>query len=343
MPILGLDLGRHSFRAVEVEKVKNESVLNKYGLYDNPKINIDSAEKNDLQVYSDALRDFVIESGFSTPHVVVALPENQVFMRIIKVPEMSDKDLKNSIQFEAEQYIPLPLKEVSLSYQKIDGDFEDKGKINVQLVAARKTVLEKYIELLKRAKLTPRALEPETLSIGRTLGDSEQFPLATIIVNVGYTNTLIVITYKGFVRFTRSLPMGGDALTRAIQQGLKLDYMQADEYKKIYGMDATQAEGKIFNILKPLFDNIILEIKRSKIFFTTHNPSVSINRVVITGGTALMPGLLFYIANNMDAEVEMANPWKNIQFSAKLESHKNLMSEQGPLFATAVGLALKEI
>lgn len=343
MPILGLDLGRHNFRAVEIDKDKGRILLSKFSNFDNPKLNIEATAKEDIQLYASALKEFINESGFTTRNVVCSLPEQQVFMRVIKVPEMSDKDLKNSIQFEAEQYIPMPLREVNLSYQKIDSDFDDKSKMNVLLVAAKKTVLDKYIHLLKEAKLTPKGLEPEALALGRILGDNEERPSASIIVNVGIDSTLIIITYRGFVRFTRSVPIGGEALTKAIQQALNLDYAQAEEYKKAYGLDSNFAEGKVFNILKPIFDNVVTEITRSKIFFTTHNPNVNINRVILCGGTALMPGILFYMATNLDLEVELANPWKNVTVSPKLEPKKELLVEQGPVFSTSVGLALKEI
>jgi type IV pilus assembly protein PilM len=237
----------------------------------------------------------------------------------------------------------MPLKEVNLSYQKIEADFDDKGKMNVLLVAAKKSVLEKYVEILKMAKLTTRGIEPEALSVGRILGDSEERPMASVILNIGVNSTLIIITYRGFVRFTRSVPFGGDILTRSIQQGLDLDYNQAEEYKRAYGLDSNHADGKIYNILKPLFDNIVMEIKRSKIFFTSHNPNVNINRVILCGGTALMPGLLFYMATNLDLEVELANPWRNIVLSPKVETRKENLFEQGPILATSVGLALKEI
>jgi type IV pilus assembly protein PilM len=343
MPMLGLDLGTHTFRAIELGKTKQGYLINKYGIYENPKINLDPSSPQVIQDYADHLKTFVSETNFSTPKVVVSLPEEHVFMRVIGVPNMKDRDLKNSIAFEAEQHLPFPLKEVSMSYQKIGQSVAEPGRIDVQLVAAQKTILEKYVSILKKAKLIPVALEPETLAMGRALGDPVDSPYASIILNVGLSNTLVVIYYKGFVRFTRTLSMGGDALTRAIQQGLNLDYMQAEEYKKTYGLDSQQVSGKIYQVLKPIFDTLISEIKRSKLFFTTHTPNVTINKVIISGGTALLPGLLVYLANNLDLEVELANPWKNMQISSKLGSQKDYLLGNGPIFATALGLALKEL
>jgi len=340
--VLGLDLGRHTFRAVEIERSKKGLMLIRSGIYDNPKINLEDPSKNALKEYSHAIRDFIHDSSFSTSKVVLALEEKEIFMRVINVPQMSDKELRSSITFEAEQYIPLPLKEVNLSYQKLDIPTSEKGRISVQLVAAKKAVIEKYIGIVKDAKLTPVGIEPEALAIGRALA-SDNNNEANLILHLGFHKSLIIITLKGFVVFTRTLSVGGDAMTRTIEQNLSLDYMQAEEYKKAYGLNEDQAEGKIYASLKPMFENIISEVGRAQVFFTTHHPNVNINRVVLSGGTALMPGILLFMANNLNLEVELANPFRDLEFSKDIENKKEWHVENGPLFAAPVGLALKEI
>ncbi len=340
--VIGLDLGKHTFRAVEIERSKKGTILLRSGIYDNPKINLDDAEKSSQKDYANAIRDFIRESGFSTSKVVIALEEKDIFMRVITVPKMSDKELDSSITFEAEQYIPLPLKEVNLSYQKLDIPSSQEGKISVQLVAAKKELIEKYISIIKEAKLTPVGVEPEALSIGRSLSDMGTSS-ASLILHLGYQKSLIIISLKGFVVFTRTLSLGGDAMSRSIEQNLNLDYIQAEEYKKAYGLNEEQAEGKIFTVLKPMFDSIISEVGRAQVFFTTHHPSVNINRVILSGGSALMPGLLLYMANNLSLEVELANPFKNVTFTREIEDKRDWHIENGPLFSAPVGLALKEI
>lgn len=341
MPIIGLDLGKNNFRAIELDSKKDKLVIERFGSYDNPKLNLESESKDDINLYAKALKDFISDIGFSTPHVVAGLDETFVYMRIIKLPQMSDKDLRNSVYYEAEQYIPLPLNEVSLSYQKLDVDYSEKGKINVQLVAAKKTVLEKYITILKTANLVPKAIEPETLALGRSLGDTKEAPAGSIVLDIGFGQTIIIISYGGFVRFTRNIQVGGDIVTKSIAQSLNLDYSQADEYKKVYGLDKNQVDGKIFEVVKPIVDNVISEIKRASIFFTKQYPDATIKRVILSGGTAQMPGLLLYMANNLDLEVEIANPFKKVEFSPKVEQVKNQLLEQGSIYAISMGLALK--
>jgi type IV pilus assembly protein PilM len=343
MSVVGLNLGKSSIRAIELEKRKDGIYVNNFGSYDNPRLNLESKDKDDIDTFASSLRNFFSEVGFTTPNVVIGLHESSIFMRVIKLPRMSEKELKTSVKFEAEQYIPLPYDQINLSYKLLDPDFTDKNKVNVQIVAAKKDVLENYVALSKKAGLVVKTIEPETIALGRALGDTPEAPLGTMILKMGYSGTLIVVVYGGYTRFTRSVPIGGDSFTRAIQQELALEPNQAEDYKKAYGLDKFQAEGKVYEILKPITDSLIMEVKRASIFFTKHNSSASIKRVILSGGTAIMPGLLTYIANNLDVEVQVANPLKNLIISPKLEKQKASLIEYAPSYSTAIGLALRGI
>jgi type IV pilus assembly protein PilM len=343
MSVIGLDLGKNSFRALELDKKKNELTLVRSGVYENPKLNFDSESKEDSDTYLNSLKEFISEMGFTTPYVSIGLDEKYVYMRTIKLPQMGDKDLRNAVNFEAEQYIPLPLNEVSVSFQRLDVDYADKAKINVQIVAARKAVLNRYIDLVKRARLVPKTIEPTTISLGRALGDSQENPAGSIILDMGYSRTIIIIVYGGFVRFTRSIPVGGDVITRALQQQLNLDYNQAEEYKKAYGLDKTQVGGKVYDVVKAQIDTVISEVQRAGIFFDKQQPNANVKRVILTGGTSQTPGLLLYLAANLDFEVEMANPFKDMKIDAKIKERNPKFQEQGPVFSAALGLALKEV
>lgn len=354
MPTIGLDIGRHRFRMVEIEKEKGSYVLKNFGEYDGPLLDLNFADENLVAAYAEAIKKYVRDHNFTTSQAVVALPEQDVFLRVVQTPQMGYKELKDFVALGAEEYIPLPLEEVTFDVQMLDSSTvtntdESKlaatadGMMHVLLVVARNQVLSRYVNLVKQAGLTPKGIEPETLAIERILGDTSERPSASIIVNIGSLSTQIIISYKGFVQFTRSVSVGGEELTKAIQKNLGLEYTQAEEYKKAYGLDESQVEGKVYEAIHPVFDNIVLEINRSKMYYTTHNPEVLINRVILSGGSALMPGLLAYMVNKLDVEAELANPWRTIKLSEKIEHSRDNLMESGPLFSTAVGLALKEV
>ncbi len=343
MPIVGLNIGKKSIKAVELEERKGKLFLTNYGTYTNNKFSSSSDPLEDVNGIAASLSEFFSETGFSTSDVILSIDETYVFMTVIKMPIMSDKELKSSVKYEAEQHIPFPLNQVNVSYQKLDENFSEKGKMSVQIVAARKNVVDKYIEIVKKAKLIPKAIEPETVALGRVLGDSEEYPSGTMILELGFKSSLMVVCYGGHVRFTRSIPIGGDIMTKTIMQNLELDHAQAEEYKKVYGLDEFQGEGKVAQAISPIIDNIITEVRRAILFFTNHNPSANIKRVIVSGGTALMPNLISYIANKLDLEVMLANPLNNIEISPKLEKRKQNLLEDVASYSSAIGLALRGV
>lgn len=192
MPIIGLDLGRHQFRAVELEQQKGFYILKNYGNYEGRMLDLDFRSPDAVANYTNALKEFIRERDFSTSGVIVALPEQEVFIRVISTPKLSQKELNNFIKMNAEEYIPIPMSEVTFDAQIIDSnevvDKEDSetGKtMSALLVASKNDILKKYVELIKSAGFVPKGIEPETLSIERVLGDTLDRPSACIIVNIG--------------------------------------------------------------------------------------------------------------------------------------------------------------
>jgi type IV pilus assembly protein PilM len=164
-----------------------------------------------------------------------------------------------------------------------------------------------------------------------------------MILEMGFGTSLIVVCYGGHVRFTRSIPIGGDLMTKTIMQQLTLDHSQAEEYKKVYGLDEFQGEGKVAHAVSPVMDNLVAEVQRAIVFFTNHNPSANIKRVVMSGGTALMPNLLSYVANKLNLEVLLANPLNDIEISPRLEKRKQSLIEDAASYSSAIGLALRGV
>lgn len=342
MTFFGLDIGSSSLKAVEVKRDGKGSTLQLYAsvaLKSNMGFLADT--EGDLKVLSSNIKEFIESYPFSSNKVIVALPESQIFTRVITLPKITEKELANTMQWEAQQYIPVPLTDVSLDFQIIDGGSSDNDKMDVLLIAAPKNLVQKYLKVLKDASLDPIGLETETMAVSRSLVSADPGTPPTMIVNIGAMTTDLAVVSKKSVRFTRSISTGGNAMARAISQALGFDLNQAEEYKKTYGLDQTQLEGKIMQAIKPIFDVVVDEVKRSAAFYGTHNREDKIKRVILCGGTASLPGIIVYMAASMDIEVQLGDPWQKIYIPSKF-SRKELEGV-GPSFSVAAGLAIKEI
>ncbi len=341
MTFVGLDLGSHEFRAVELKETKKgQTELVNYAASPAPPHFLASDSEVDWTNFSKALEKFYREAKFTTKNVVSALPESQVFTRVISVPKMSGKELDNAMKWEAEQYIPIPLEEVSLDYQAI-GYAGRADSIDVLLVAAPLTLTKKYLKIIGDAKLEVIGLETEALSTARSLVGQDTTAPTTMVVGIGARTTDISVVSGGFIRFARSISTGGEAFARAVSQELGFEIGRAREYMRSYGLEESQLEGKVMRAIKPIFDVVVSEVKRSIAYYASHRGDDVIERVIVSGGVANLPGVLVYLAAALNLEVQLADPWEGLVIPGKFSREE--LEDIGPRFAVAVGLALKDV
>lgn len=339
MDFVGLEIGQNKFRAVELKKVKGDKKeLVRYASEDSPPCPLSSDAQIDWAEIAAALDKFFSAAGLSSRNVVSALPESQVFTRVITIPKMSRKELANAMKWEAEQYVPIPLEEVSFDYHVIDESGEDK--MDVLLVAAPLTLTKKYLKILNDAHLRVVGLETESIATARSLVGLDSVSPATMVVGISATTTDISIVSGGNIRFTRSISGGGDALVRAVAQHLNFETERAEEYLRSYGLEESALEGKVVQAIKPIFDIIVSEVKKSVAYYLTHRKDESIERLILSGEFAVVPGVLVSLASALDFEVQLADPWDAVSIPAKFKREE--LEDIGPEFAVAVGLALKE-
>lgn len=340
MDFIGLDLGTNTLKAAQVKREgKKPPSLVAYGYGPAPKVSIHSEAPEDMKAYGTFLAKFVAENHFGTLYAATALPESAVFTRVVELPKMSEKEVGNAIKYEAEQYIPLPADQVSLDFQILPSE-GDEGKIEVLLVAAPLGLTKKYTAVLREAGLKPISFETETISIQRSVvGEDPSLP-PTLVTALGASTTDLAIYSGGALRFTRSISTGGDALTRVLAQSFGFELSQAEEYKKTYGLDETQLRGKVMQAIKPVFDVIIDEVRRSMAFYTSRKKK-TVKRVILIGSTANLPGIAVYLAANLGIEVIRGDPWERLSVPAKFSREE--LEQLAPSFSVAVGLALKQI
>lgn len=339
---LGLDIGSHTIKLVEVAQENNKFALIAAGSVTTPHNSLTSPLSADVEAAASAVKRLVKETGAKSKDVHIALPESKVFTRVIEVPALSDRELSSAIKWEAEQYIPLPLDQVNLDFTILrDAKATGTNKMEVLLVAAPKILVEKYLSILEFAELTPMAAETEIIATSRALGRSltAQAGLPNVksflIVSMGAQTTDLGILRGGVLALTRSIPAAGDAITRAIAQGLDFAPQQAEEYKRTYGLETNKLEGKIVAAAKPVMDTVIGEIRRALAFYQERYRE-TLQLVVLSGGTARIPGMVSFLAQTLGLEVQLGNPWMGITRDPRF----NVLSSEGPNFCVAVGLAI---
>src|SRR3990167_3931234 len=207
--IFGLDIGRSFIKVVQVDVKNNKKILMAAVSKQTPSGGIQSESPVDLGKVSDTIKACVDEAKISTNKCVVSLIESQVVARLIQLPSLTDKELAAAINWEAEQYIPLPIKDVFLQYKVVSRpqNATNGAKMDVLLIASPKRVIRKYLDVVRNATLRPESLETESIALTRALTKPQDPP--TIIVSLGAFSSELVMAYEGNVLFTRSIAAGG--------------------------------------------------------------------------------------------------------------------------------------
>jgi len=336
--LLGIDIGSHSIKLIEIGREKEVLTLLSAGSVPTPTKALSSNVSADLEAVAFVIKQLVRDTGAKSDKVNIALPESQVFTRVIEVPQLSNRELTSAIQWEAEQYIPLPLDQVNMDFTILrDAKTTTNGKMEVLLIAAPKALIERYMTILELADLTPSYAETEVVASSRAIAQSVAAVKNVVLISIGAQTTEITILHGGIIAFTRSISAGGEALSRALSQSLDFTVVQAEEYKKTYGLQRGLLEGKLVVAMEPVMTTILNELKRAIAFFGEKYASDRIEAIILSGGTAKLPGMVSYITEQVAIETQIANPWVGIQKEARFA----VLSTEGPTFAVAVGLAMR--
>lgn len=331
----GLDIGTNSIRLVQLSGGPDKYTLEAFGVAEIPAGILQSDSKLDHQKLAEIITGLLKKSQVDTRNVVSAIPGTSVFNAVVKMPPMTQSELAKAIIYQAEQNIPLKLEEVKYDWQVIKQD-PDTKELTVMIIAAAKGKVGQMMNLFQYADLNVLALETATVAIARSLSTPSD-PLV-LVLDIGATTTEIAIVENGILTQTRSFPLAGFAMTRAVSQNLGLEMDQAEQFKKKFGLAQDKLEGQVYRVIEPILKNILYEAVRSSKFYQEQSGK-TVNRVVLTGGSSRLPLIAEYIKSYMGMEVIFGNPWSNISFQS---SFNDKLNEIAPEFATAIGLAMRD-
>jgi len=333
----GLDIGAGGIRLVQLRKGAQKPELVAYGHIETPPGLTTSDAPTDIARVAEAVKQLVKQSGASTKQVVAGVPSSKVFASIITTPKLSAGDLSKAIMLQADQYIPMALKEVKVDWYVIGPGRKDEEQ-EVLLVAAPNTVTSKYVSITQQAGLELLALEPNAIALARALVEPND--LAVVTLDIGSIATDITIVHANMPQLLRSVNIGGTTFVKAVAQNLGLDEAQADQFTKKFGLTQTKLEGQVAKAIKPSLDQLVGEIEKSVKFFGNQYPDVKMEKIILTGGTTALPELPTYLANATGLAVGTANAWVKVGYKAQLQDQLMSVATE---YGVAVGLAERDL
>ena len=336
----GLDIGATSIKLVWLEGKKGAFILKAASISPAPPKGLMSESPLDAEEMAQAIAKAAKDAGVDSKLVNVALSENQVYTKVLDMPIISDRELASAIYWEAEQYVPVPLANITLVWNVLrrPNQAGQGDKMQVLMVGAPTLLVNKYQKVIQLAGFEIGSMETEILATIRSLVLDETFP-TSLIVNIGSISTSFAIVRNGIMVFTYSMSVGGAAINRAIATDFGLSPQQAEEYKRVYGVSGKSLGGKIGKATEPILNSILAEIKKSMAFYSQkYKDDAPIRQIILSGGTAKLPGIEIFFANNSGIETAIANPWKVL---ASQQMPKEILDNASD-YTIAVGLAMKD-
>ncbi len=342
---IGLDIGSSSIKVVGISEGKKGLELLHFDMaLLPPEAVVDGAVMNFTAIV-DKVRELWKVNKIKTKDVAISVSGNSVIIKKISLPEMTAEELENSIQWEAEQYIPFDINDVNVDVEILNPK-AGQGQMDVLLVAAKKDVINDYVSVAQEAGLRPVVVDVDSFCVQNMFEANYGFPPGETIalIDVGATVININVISDGITSFTRDINMGGQMLTEEIQKQFNVSFEEAEHYKT--GGDGNFSNSSIAREVAKLSERVsetlVTEIQRSLDFFAATTINADIARIYLAGGASQLPHLVRSLERRLEVPVEYVNPFKNVTIDQK-RFDPELIGRMAPMAAVAVGLSLRRV
>ena len=344
--LVGLDIGSSSVKAVELAlKGKGKGFeLRALGIAPLPPEAIVQGVFLNSSAIVDSIKEAIDNGRIKTKEVAAAVAGHSVIVKKVSLPAMTREELEDQIQWEAEQYIPFDVNEVNLDFQILDSS-DGEGQMNVLLVAAKKDLIDDYIQVISEAGLVPTCVDVAAFAVENAFEmNYEVEPDDTVaLVNVGAQVVNISVVQDGIPGFTRDINTGGNHYTEEIQKALSISFDEAERIK----MGGSSRDGdqevvpqEVEQAIRSVTDTVVGEIARSLDFFMATSSDARINKVLLSGGGSRMAGFDTAFAERTGLTVEVMNPLARMVGSKGFDP--DYLDEIAPSLGVGVGLATRK-
>jgi len=338
--VWALDIGNNALKALRLTDTNRGIEVTGFECINYGKIlsgsGVKPTEREELIAF--AVRQFVKSNDIGKDNIVVSVPGQNSFARFVKLPPFDKKQIPEMVKYEAAQQIPFDMNDVQWDWQLMTDPDDSEAKVG--LFAIKTDIVTSELEYFSRENLQVSCVQMVPMALYNylvydrpelTKSDTK----ATVVINIGAENSDLIVCTKSLV-WQRSIPMGGNAFTRAIADAFKLNFTKAEKLKRTAAM--SKYARQIFQAMKPVFTDFASEVQRSLGFFSSSNPDTSFTKLVALGGGIKMRGLLKYLQQTLQIPVVSPDSFKKLKIDSgdQAKFHENVND-----FAVVYGLALQ--
>ncbi len=331
-----LDVGTTAVRVVQLSKSGVDSwTLKHYGYAPLDDKIATAASAESKRRLGEVIMTAVGQSGIHTKNVVIGLPSSKTFTTIVDVPAMPEAELKATMKYQADQYIPMPIDEAKVDWVSLGQSLHEPTKQEVLITSTAIDYSEQRLEEVEALGFNVIAIEPEPIAMVRALLPSG-INDARLIIDVGETSTDLAVTYADAPRLVRTIPTGLRTLVEAAVQNLNVQEDQARQFILKFGLAPDRLDGQVYRAIESTLDGFAAELVKSIKFFQTRYPNIPVAGLLLSGYAGVIPMFGEYVTAKTSVQASIANPWQKVQVS---QSDQQQLAAIAAEFATAIGLA----
>jgi type IV pilus assembly protein PilM len=340
--LVGLDIGSRSLKAAEITESKRGRELKAFGITEIAHGAIEDGTINDPESVAESIRQLFKAYNIKERNVAISIGGYSVIVKKIAVQTMDEEQLQETIHFEAEQYIPFDISDVNLDFQILGDNETNPNQMNVFLVAAKKEMVNDYVNLANLAGLNPCIVDVEAFALQNTFEANYDTAGDNVaLIDIGASKTSLNILKGNNSVFMRDVSLGCMQINQKIISLIDCSYDEAEQLKYGGGSDRLSDED-LKGIISSIVADWCTEIRRALDFFYSTYPNDQIKRIILSGGGANIAEFRELLAVEASAEVETINPFRNIYVDDN-RFDPDFIKQAGPQAAITAGLAIRKV
>lgn len=331
-----LDIGTNAVRVVQLQSSGADSWnLLHYGYAPVDLQTTSASSKESERRLGEIIMTAVGQSGIKTKNVAIGLPSQKTFTTVIDVPMMPEAELRSTIKYQIDQYIPMAIDEAKVDWALLGQSAHNPQQQEVLLASTANSYAEERLEFIETLGLNVIAAEPDPIAMIRSLLPSG-IQDGRLIIDVGELSTNLVITYGDSPRLVRTIPTGLHSLVKAAVQNLNVQEDQARQFIVKFGLAPDRLEGQVFRAVENVLEGFAAELTKSIKFFQTRYPNTPVGGILLSGYASVIPKFGEYVTAKTGVASVQANPWQKVHVPQTDQQQLVAIATE---FATAVGLA----
>ncbi len=344
--ILALDIGASSLKMAEFIPLKSGGIeLVKHSI---SSLGLDPHADAERSTYIvSTIQEMLAEHQIKPGPVLISVSGQSVFSRFVKLPPVDEDKVYQIVAYEAQQNVPFPIDEVVWDYQLIGGT---EGDLDVMLAAIKGDIIAELTDSVEQAGLLPDLVDVAPMALYNAVRyNYSDLDDCTLIIDMGARSTDLIFIEANRV-FSRSIPVAGNAITQQIMREFELSFSDAEDMKKAHAFVAWggayeappgEVADKVSKSVRSVMTRLHAEINRSINFYRGQQEGGQPKRILLTGGTSVIPYTDVFFKDKLKAEVEYMNPFMNVAVADEISAED--IGRDAHTLGEVVGLALRRV